>query len=66
MADSKHLDKKLTFLVNSDTYIRYKIALLWLHRKLPNEYPINPSLAFRQLMQETIDTYKRMEEDEHD
>lgn len=58
MADSTYLDKKITFLVNEDLYIRYKIALLSLHRQSPEKYPANPSLAFRRLMRETIAEYE--------
>lgn len=58
MADSTHFDKKITFLVNNDLYLRYKIALLSLHRQSPEEYPANPSLAFRRLMRETIAEYE--------
>ena len=58
MADSQHFDKKITFLVNSDMYVRYKIALLSLHRQNPEKYSANPSLAFRRLMQSTITEYE--------
>ncbi len=59
MADSKHLNKKITFLVNEDLYYRYKISLISLHRKNPDLFPVNPSLAFRKLMCETIAEYEK-------
>ena len=61
MADSTYFDKKITFLVNSDPYTCYKIALLSLHRQEPEKYPANPSLAFRNLMSDTITAYQKME-----
>lgn len=59
-----NLNKKITFLVNEDTYIAYKIALLSLRRKDPVKYPQNPSLAFRKMMVETIEEYNSMVEKE--
>lgn len=52
-----NLNKKLTFLVNDEKYTLFKIALLSLHNMNPEKYPSNPSIAFRRLMQETIDEY---------
>ncbi len=59
----KHFDQKITFLVNSSTYLNFKIALLELHRDDPEKYPaVNPSLAFRYLMQATIEEANRRKE----
>ncbi len=58
----KHFDQKITFSVNSRTYLNFKIALLELHRYNPEKYPaVNPSLAFRSLMQDTIDKANKLE-----
>lgn len=60
----KHFDQKITFLVNSSTYLNFKIALLELHRDDPEKYPaVNPSLAFRYLMQNTIEEANRRKEE---
>ena len=60
----KHFDQKITFLVNSSTYLNFKIALLELHRDDPEKYPaVNPSLAFRYLMQATIEEANRRKEE---
>lgn len=62
----KHYDQKITFLVNSQTYLNFKIALLSLHKNDPEKYPaVNPSLAFRYLMQSTIEEFEKIgKEDE--
>lgn len=61
----KHYDQKITFLVNSQTYLDFKIALLSLHKSDPEKYPaINPSIAFRYLMQSTIEKFENDKKEE--
>ena len=65
MKKEKHFNQKVTFMVNSDTYLNFKIALLELHREDPERYPaVNPSLAFRYLMQDTILTAEKLRKKE--
>ena len=59
MPNSSYLNRKICFLINDDTYLRYKIALLSLHRQDPGKYPANPSVAFRNLMNVTIEEYEK-------
>lgn len=55
MADSK----QITFLVDPDIYVRYKIALLSLHRTNPEKYPAaNPSQHFRRTILKTIQEFQ--------
>jgi hypothetical protein len=61
----KLYDQKINFLVNSKAYLDFKIALLSLHKKDPKKYPaVNPSLAFRYLMQATIEEFEKQQEEE--
>ena len=61
----KHYDQKITFLVNSKTYLSFKIALLSLHENDPEKYPaVNPSIAFRYLMNATIEEFEKMKKEE--
>ena len=65
MKKEKHFNQKVTFMVNSDTYLNFKISLLELHREDPERYPaVNPSLAFRYLMQDTILTAEKLRKKE--
>ena len=59
MPNNAPLNRKICFLINDDTYLRYKIALLSLHRQDPEKYPANPSIAFRNLMNATIEEYEQ-------